>query len=533
MAIKIGDNFLYRGKKPLDERDSFNNIADMKAYDETSLDEGHISYCKSTDKYYKFNSSNSEDTNLGKWREYTVTPSANAEVAFDDYDVNTPYKTGKYVVYNNIIYKVLKDYTSKDISTDIADGNIEKYIGDTYNDTNIKKNIASINKAIGDMSQLSVVGVTDIVSALNKIDLSFMQSIVFNTKVDQQSGKPIKVLTITYKNNNSIDVDISGIITSTNIGELKNVDDTGITDKQVLSYDIASNKYIPTTIDTSTVLTSAKNYTDSKFNTLNKQTGIVVDSKPSIVDNGDTTYTITYVKDEETKTTNDTNIWFYYPTGTGDYSQTIFISGTEVTLSVTGGIDLTDYVNKNKDLANGFTGTEVDTAKITTIKELQDLLNIVNTALGKKIGTTDVIDDLYHQDSDKPLSAKQGNEIKKLIDNSIGTISGNTMLRKVFENVKANEEYTLDSAFSLKGAYISGVYKIQDGTLNQSAELKKLSSNTKQDFIKNANEIIIDDGGVKIKDGYDYKLNVNTAGFFETNIITKNDFIDIIGIEVI
>ena len=131
------------------------------------------------------------------------------------------------------------------------------------------------------------------------------------------------------------------------------------------------------------------------------------------------------------------------------------------------------------------------------------------------------------------LTYKQGNEIKKLIDNSIGTISGNTMLRKVFENVKANEEYTLDSAFSLKGAYISGVYKIQDGTLNQSGGLKKLSSNTKQDFIKNANEIIIDDDGVKIKDGYDYKLNVNTAGFFETDIITKNDFIDIIGIEVV
>ena len=72
MAIKIGDNFLYRGKKPLDERDSFNNIADMKAYDETSLDEGHISYCKAQDKYYKFNSSNEDDPTTGKWREYNA-----------------------------------------------------------------------------------------------------------------------------------------------------------------------------------------------------------------------------------------------------------------------------------------------------------------------------------------------------------------------------------------------------------------------------------------------------------------------------
>ena len=33
MAIKTGDNFLYRGKKTLDDRDSFDTISDMIAYD--------------------------------------------------------------------------------------------------------------------------------------------------------------------------------------------------------------------------------------------------------------------------------------------------------------------------------------------------------------------------------------------------------------------------------------------------------------------------------------------------------------------
>ena len=32
MAIKTGDNFLYRGKKPLDDRDSFDTISDIIAY---------------------------------------------------------------------------------------------------------------------------------------------------------------------------------------------------------------------------------------------------------------------------------------------------------------------------------------------------------------------------------------------------------------------------------------------------------------------------------------------------------------------
>lgn len=79
MAIKTGDNFLYRGKKPLDSRDSFDTILAMTTFAESSLDEGHISYVKETDKYYKFNSTNSVDTTLGKWREYKGSGSSTDE----------------------------------------------------------------------------------------------------------------------------------------------------------------------------------------------------------------------------------------------------------------------------------------------------------------------------------------------------------------------------------------------------------------------------------------------------------------------
>ena len=54
--------------------------------------------------------------------------------------------------------------------------------GTDYDDTQIKTQISNINKAVGDINTLAVVGVKDLVSAVNKIDLSFMQSIVYNTK---------------------------------------------------------------------------------------------------------------------------------------------------------------------------------------------------------------------------------------------------------------------------------------------------------------------------------------------------------------
>lgn len=63
------DNFNYRGKKPNFDRDSFDTLQDMKNYSENSLDDGHISYCKETNKHYKFNSNNQSDPTTGKWVE--------------------------------------------------------------------------------------------------------------------------------------------------------------------------------------------------------------------------------------------------------------------------------------------------------------------------------------------------------------------------------------------------------------------------------------------------------------------------------
>lgn len=70
MALKIGDNFSYQGQKPNFDRDSFDTLAAMKAYPETSIDEGHISYCKENGKNYQYKAANSVDSTTGKWREF-------------------------------------------------------------------------------------------------------------------------------------------------------------------------------------------------------------------------------------------------------------------------------------------------------------------------------------------------------------------------------------------------------------------------------------------------------------------------------
>ena len=68
MAIKIGSNFAYNGKLPNFERDSFETKAAMKAFDENSIDEGHLSYCKEDGKVYQYKSANTVDATTGRWR---------------------------------------------------------------------------------------------------------------------------------------------------------------------------------------------------------------------------------------------------------------------------------------------------------------------------------------------------------------------------------------------------------------------------------------------------------------------------------
>ena len=99
--IQVADNFNYRGKKPNFDRDSFDTLQDMKNYSENSLDDGHISYCKETDKHYKFNSNNQSDPTTGKWVEQHEQVEIIKYAQYLEGLEYTKYRAGKLTVLDN------------------------------------------------------------------------------------------------------------------------------------------------------------------------------------------------------------------------------------------------------------------------------------------------------------------------------------------------------------------------------------------------------------------------------------------------
>lgn len=70
MAIQVADNFSYKGKKPLDSRLVYDTLTAMTQTSGDVLYDGCIAYVRATKKFYAYDSTNSTDAGLGKWREF-------------------------------------------------------------------------------------------------------------------------------------------------------------------------------------------------------------------------------------------------------------------------------------------------------------------------------------------------------------------------------------------------------------------------------------------------------------------------------
>lgn len=174
--IQIADNFNYRGKKPNFDRDSFDTLQDMKNYSENSLDDGHISYCKETDKHYKFNSNNQSDPTTGKWVEQHEAVPADEEditeqngtlqLANKTYDKQSFSGLGRVYLRKNIvgdknvltqdminkantIYVIQYDYDLKEASINIPENCVLQFDGGSLsNGTIVGNNTYDINLGI-------------------------------------------------------------------------------------------------------------------------------------------------------------------------------------------------------------------------------------------------------------------------------------------------------------------------------------------------------------------------------------------------
>ena len=380
--------------------------------------------------------------------------------------------------------------------TDIT--NIKSDLSDAVSDVATNKSDISnlktnINK-IGDLTTLQTTDKTSVINAINELNSKFMQSMTYANKK----------LTITYKNGLTFDIDLSSIITDTNIGELSNVNDTGIVDKQTLIFDAASNKYIPGTIDTSQTLKDAKDYTDKQIAAISHADAIQCDEKPSLSGN-----TVTYKKGGATETTTNLNTWFYYQDAEGNWQQTIFIDSVEVTIAMTG-VDLTDYVSKSKDVVSTYTGTEVDKNKVVDIAALDALKTLINTDLSKKVNTTDIVDALTSNATDKPLSANQGKTLKDELDKKANTTDMNTELAKKINTADIIDNLTSTNTDKPLSANQG---KVISGELNKKVNITDIVDNLTSTDI---NKPLSANQGKVLKDKVD--LNAN-----DSDVIKKTD----------
>ena len=75
MAIKIGDNFSYQGKKYLDDRQSFATLSELQSY--KNVPSGFIAYCEENGKRYEFVNN--------EWIEFVMNGTSDVNVDLSDY----------------------------------------------------------------------------------------------------------------------------------------------------------------------------------------------------------------------------------------------------------------------------------------------------------------------------------------------------------------------------------------------------------------------------------------------------------------
>ena len=362
MAVSILEGFDYGGPLPNFSRDLFETVADMVAFSEDYLPPVFECNVKENGKRYRFNVSNSVDPELGKWRE-----ASSGDADLSNY------------------------YTKKEIDENIIEPLEEKVDANAEN--------------IGDLSTLEVTTWTDLVTAVNGLYNSLLSSITYTV----ESSK--KILRLTYRNSETKDIDISAIVGEVKLSELSDVDSLNVLDGNVLAYDNASSKFKPKDLKLGELLQTAKDYTDEQIAESEKASAMDCDEKPTY---DDATGEITYISQGVTYHTKDTNTWFYYKTA-DTVVQTRWINGVEFTIDLSN-INLDDYVKTNK-VAAEYTGDDSeDKTKVATLKCLDDLKGIISDLLADKVNVSDIVDNLTSTDTDKPLSANQGKELKDLID---------------------------------------------------------------------------------------------------------------------
>lgn len=106
LGIQVGSPFSYLGALPLDARDQVEEKADLLTFDATMIDEGHITYCKEDETYYKWNGNSFEPL------VFAGGSAATGGAGVQDWSADTDYKKNDLLTYDNKLYLVINDFTS-------------------------------------------------------------------------------------------------------------------------------------------------------------------------------------------------------------------------------------------------------------------------------------------------------------------------------------------------------------------------------------------------------------------------------------
>ena len=443
MAISLLDQLSIKKKAQNVARDSFPNIEAAVAYNPNWLPSVFHAMLEDTGEIIIYNESNADmGDGWGKWRRFS---GGSADL------MNYFNKQETTALLENYVAKETGKVLSSNDYTTLEKEKLASL--ENYDDTNVQTHIVNSEQAITDIQ--TVIGAE-----------------ILNTTAQTLSGA-------------INEVKANGESATSAVTERVAKNEQAIT---VLNGDETISGSVKES--TATTLAEAKAYTDQQILAMDYDAALVVDEKP--VFNEDD-WTVTYVKDGVTETTEGTQIWFYYMED-GKLMQTIWLGGNEVTVVSAGAINFADYVSKTLDVVSTYNGAETDTAKVPNLSAMKALQTLLQTNIDDKISGDAILDVLDSSSENSALSANQGRVLNEKI---------NTKLDKTFTGDDvANKPLATDSMGNVILGKFDETIESTSSNAPQSRAVKteldkKLSI---EQGVDNANKVLSvgDDGNIRL-----------------------------------
>ena len=149
----------------------------------------------------------------------------------------------------------------------------------------------------------------------------------------------------------------------------------------------------------------------------------------------------------------------------------------------------------------------------------------LNTGSDDNHDNKDVLDLLSTDGKDLFFNGKNVQSIK---------VGDNQAHSGTFLNVVSGQVCTvnIDNGSNLCEQIVQA-WEFEEGLDDLITVLKTFNNAEKDNFYYNSNEIEFTNSECKVKDKYIFNSNLNSDGFYESKIINKDDFIEIVGLEVL